>query len=35
MRVICREYITEIVTSSGYPEQELMDHYNIFHKNLI
>ena len=30
MRVICREYITEIDNSSGYPEHELIDHYNIF-----
>ena len=35
MRVICRECINEIDTSSGYPEHELMDHYNIFHKNLM
>ena len=35
MRVICRECNNEIDTSSGYPEHELMDHYNIFHKNLL
>ena len=35
MRVICRECNNEIDTSSGYPEHELMDHYNIFHKNLM
>ena len=34
MRVICRECIIEIDTSSGYPELELMDHYKIFHKSL-
>ena len=32
MRVICRECNTEIDTSSGYPEHELLDHYNISHK---
>ena len=35
MRVICRECNNEIDTSSGYPEHELMNHYNIFHKNLM
>ena len=35
MRVICRECNNEIDTSSGYPEHELMDHYNIFHRNLM
>ena len=35
MRVICRECNIEINTNSGYPEHELMDHYNISHKNLI
>ena len=35
MRVTCRECNNEIDTSSGYPEYELMDHYNIFHKNLM
>ena len=35
MRVICRECNNKIDTSSGYPEHELMDHYNIFHKNLM
>ena len=35
MRVICRECNNEIDTRSGYPEYELMDHYNIFHKNLM
>ena len=35
MRVICRECNNEIDTSSGYPEHELMDHYNIFHKTLV
>ena len=35
MRVICRECNNEIDTSSGYPEHELMDHYKIFHKNLM
>ena len=35
MKVICRECNNEIDTSSGYPEHELMDHYNIFHKNLM
>ena len=35
MRLICRECSIEIDTSSGYPEHELMDHYNIFHKNLM
>ena len=35
MRVICRECNNEIDTSSGYPEHELMDHYNIFHKILM
>ena len=35
MIVIYRECNNEIDTSSGYPEHELMDHYNIFHKNLM
>ena len=35
MRVICRECNNEIDTSSGYPEHELMSHYNIFHKKLM
>ena len=35
MRVICRECNNEIDTSSGYPEHELMEHNNIFHKNLM
>ena len=35
MKVICRECNNKIDTSSGYPEHELMDHYNISHKNLI
>ena len=35
MEIVCRECNNEIDTSSGYPEHELMDHYNIFHKNLM
>ena len=35
MRVICREGNIEIDTSSGYPEHELLDHYNISYKKLI
>ena len=35
LRVICRECNIEIDTSSGYPEYELLDHYNISHKKLI
>ena len=35
MRVICREFNIEMDTSSGYPEHELLDHYNISHKKLI
>ena len=35
MRVICRECNNEIDTSSGYPEHELMDHYNVFQKDLM
>ena len=35
MRVICRECNIEIDTSSGYPENELLDHYNVSHKNLM
>ena len=35
MRVICRECNNKIDTGSGYPEHELIDHYNIFHKNLM
>ena len=35
MRVICRECNDKIDISSGYPEHELMDHYNTFHKNLM
>ena len=35
MKVICRECNNKIDTSSGYPEHELMDLYNISHKNLI
>ena len=31
MRVICRECNIEMDTSSGYPEHELSDHYNISH----
>ena len=34
VKVICRE-CNNIDTSSGYPEHELMDHYNISHKNLM
>ena len=35
MRVICRECNNKNDISSGYPEHELMDHYNIFHKNVM
>ena len=35
MRVICRECNNEIDTSSGYPEHELKDHYNVFNKILM
>ena len=35
MEIVCREFKNEIDTSSGYPEHELMDHYKIFHKNLM
>ena len=35
MRVICRECNIEIDTSSGYPEYEQLDHYNISQKNLL
>ena len=35
MRVICRECNNKIDTSSGYPEHELMDHYNISHRILM
>ena len=34
MEIVCRECINEIDTKSGYPEHELMSHYNIFHKKL-
>ena len=35
MRVICRECNNKIDTSSGYPEHELMDHYNNLLNKLI
>ena len=35
LRVICRECNNEIDTSSGYPEHDLLDHYNISFKKLI
>ena len=35
MRVICRECKIETDTSSGYPELELLDHYDISYKKLI
>ena len=35
MMIICRECNIEIDTSSGYPEHELMNHYNNLHNNLI
>ena len=34
MMIICRECIIEIDTSIGYPEHELMSHYNNLNKNL-
>ena len=34
MRVICRECNIEIDTSNGYPEHELLDHYNISPKKI-
>ena len=35
MMIICRECNIEIDTSSGYPEHELLNHYNNLHNNLI
>ena len=35
LKMICREYNIEIDTSSGYPEHELMNHYNSFHNKSI
>ena len=35
MMIICRECNFEIYTRSGYPEHELMSHYNNLHNNLI
>ena len=35
MTIICRESNIEIDTSSGYPEHELMNHYDNLHNNLI
>ena len=35
MRVLCRDCNIKIDTSSGYLELELMEHYNISHKNLM
>ena len=35
MEIVCRECNNEIDTSSGYPQHELMSHYNIFHKKLM
>ena len=35
MEIVGRECNNEIDTSSGYPEHELMSHYNIFHKELM
>ena len=35
MMIICRECNIEIDTCSGYPEHELMNHYNNLHNNLI
>ena len=35
MAIVCRYCNNEIDTSSGYPEHELMSHYNIFHKSLM
>ena len=28
LKMICRDYIIQIDTSSGYPEHEPMNHYN-------
>ena len=33
-KIICRECDIEVDTSSGYPEHELMNHYNNLHNNL-
>ena len=35
MRVMCRECNNKTDNSSGYPEHELMNHYNLSHKNLM
>ena len=35
MMIICRECNIEIDTSNGYPELELMNHYNNLHNHLI
>ena len=35
MMIICRESNIEIDTSNGYPERELMNHYNNLHNILI
>ena len=35
LKMICRECNFEIDTGSGYPEHELMNHYNSFHNRLI
>ena len=35
MMIICRGCNIEIDTSNGYPEHELMNHYNKLHNILI
>ena len=35
MMIVCRECNDKIDTSSGYPEHEIMNHYNNLHNNLI